>query len=316
LSAVFAITVAIVAWRALRTAPRLAMLSIIGIAVSVAPVLWVSLIQGSSAGNRFLYFAGAWYSLLLALGMARSGRVMSAIALLLMAGLGVGSVAHQARIWREASRLSRASIDQLRPYEGTTRPLFVANLPATFTDGPYVINALAFRYYFHGALPPVDARAMTVKYDRGESMFAFWIDDPTPAPDAQLVRLLLPVWINESRSVAAIDAPRAGDTVRQPFAVRGWAIDANAREGTGVDQMRVYAYPLPGADADAVFLGKARYGDSRPDVAQKYGARFEHCAFMLEASGLRPGRYRIAAFARDDTSRKSGVAWTGEIIVE
>jgi hypothetical protein len=315
LSSVFAVAVAVAAWQALRTAPRLAALSIVSIALSVAPVLWVSLIQGSSAGNRFLYFAGAWYSLLLAVGIARLGGVARATALVLIAGIGIGSVDHQARIWRTASRLSRASIDQLRPYQGTTRPLFIGNLPANFTDGPYVINALAFRYYFRGVLPPVGARAMTLKYDRGEAVLAFWMDDTKPAPGADVVTLSLPVWVKDPRMVAAIETPGAGAAVPQPFAVRGWAIDTNARGGTGVDSVRVYGYPVPGGEFDAVFVGQARYGDSRPDVARQYGSRFERCGFTLEATGLHPGRYRIAAFARSATTRTSAVAWTGEIVV-
>ncbi len=320
LSLGFVGSVAVVAGQAVRTAPRLAALSIAGVGLSVAPVLWVSLIQGSSAGNRFLYFAGVWYVLLLAVGIARLGRASGAAAFLLVAGIGTGSVVHQARIWREASRLSRAAIDELRPYQGTARPLFVKNLPAAFTDGPYVINMLAYRYYFQGAMPPVAARAMTLKYDRGESTFAFWIDAPTPAPGAKSVTLSLPVWMDEPRPLGAIEAPHTGESLRQPFTVRGWAIDANARarEGTGIDQVHVYAYPRPDSDIDAVdvvFLGKARYGGSRPDVAQKYGARFDRSGFDLDASGLGPGRYRLAAFPRNARTRRAEAVWTGEVIV-
>jgi hypothetical protein len=121
--------------------------------------------------------------------------------------------------------------------------------------------------------------------------------------------------MDEPRPAAAIDAPRTGESLRQPFAVRGWAIDANAREGTGIDAVRIYAYPLPGGEADAVFLGKARYGGSRPDVAQTYGARFDRSGFDLEASGLGPGRYRLAAFPRNARTRTAEGVWTGEVVV-
>jgi hypothetical protein len=257
-----------------------------------------------------------WYVLLLGVGIARLGRAAGAAAFLLLAGIGMGSVVHQARIWREASRLSRTAIDELRPYLGTAQPLFVTNLPTNFTDGPYVINMLAYRYYFQDA-PPVAARAMTLKYDRGESTFAFWIDAPAPAPGEKSLTLALPVWIDEPRPAGALEAPRTGETLRQPFAVRGWAIDANARawEGTGIDQVHVYAYPHPDSDNDAVFLGKARYGGSRPDVAQKYGARFDRCGFDLDASGLGRGRYRLAAFPRNARTRTAEAVWTGEVIV-
>ena len=92
----------------------------------------------------------------------------------------------------------------------------------------------------------------------------------------------------------AVENPVAG-TVGQPLLVRGWAIDALAPTGTGVDVVQVYATPAGGA---AVLLGTATYGSSRPDVAQHYGAQFVNSGYSLRAtSTLTPGPYTITVYA-------------------
>jgi hypothetical protein len=93
-----------------------------------------------------------------------------------------------------------------------------------------------------------------------------------------------------------LDAPMAGAQVASgaPFAVAGWAIDAAAASGTGVDAIHVYAFPAGGSPS---FLGVAPYGGSRPDVAGIFGSRFEPSGFTLTAPALAPGSYQIVAYA-------------------
>jgi hypothetical protein len=294
--------------------PRTAGLSIACIVLSIAPVVWVPLIAGSSAGNRFLYFAGAWMALILASGIRTLPRPAGPIAFAIIAALGIGSVAYQARVWRLAAELSRTSIEQLRPFAGTRTPIYIENLPGLFTDGPYVINSLAFGYYFHGALPPVTAHVMAVKHDGGEAVFAFWMDDNTLPAGARAISLSTPVWLPESHAVIGIDTPRDGDAITEPFTIRGWAIDANARAGNGVDLIRVYAYPATGTDEQ--LIGTARIGLERPDIAQQYGSKALRSGFMLEARDLPPGHYRIVVFARMTFSRKSGRATVADVLVK
>jgi hypothetical protein len=293
--------------RAVRTRPRLAILCLAAMALSVAPVLWVSLIEGSSAGNRFLYFAGVWFSILLAAGLTSlSGRLRAGL-FAVLTGVALVSVAHQARIWSVAAELSRASVDQLEPYRGSAAPLFVDNLPLSFAEGPYILNPLAFRYYRGGQWPTVQGRGMTLTFDRPQPRFSFWVDDPVPVDGAKRIQLTLPIWTGESRPFGAIDAPPDGTVVTQPFTIRGWTIDAGAREGTGVESVRVYAHSLPASNGDPTALGSARYGDPRPDVAGRFGDRFLASGFHLEAAGLRPGRYRILVSTRRPLARGADV---------
>jgi hypothetical protein len=92
----------------------------------------------------------------------------------------------------------------------------------------------------------------------------------------------------------AIDAPRTLQTVSQPFALGGWAADLDAAEGTGIDTLHVWAYPLSGGPP--VFLGAAIYGGARPDVAAVHGDRFGAAGFGLSVAGLPAGDYDLAVF--------------------
>jgi hypothetical protein len=98
-----------------------------------------------------------------------------------------------------------------------------------------------------------------------------------------------------------IDAPADGREV-QPFRVGGWAVDLGATTGTGVDAIHVYAYPNPGSGTPPVFAGAATYGGMRPDVGAVFGSRFTNSAYDLTVSGLTPGEYRLAVFARSTAS--------------
>jgi hypothetical protein len=91
-----------------------------------------------------------------------------------------------------------------------------------------------------------------------------------------------------------IDSPSSA-TVEQPFALSGWAADLQAAAGTGIDQIDVWAYPS--SSAAPIFLGQAKYGGARPDVAAVYGPQFLNSAFGLTVTNLRADTYRIVVFA-------------------
>ncbi len=96
-----------------------------------------------------------------------------------------------------------------------------------------------------------------------------------------------------------VDAPAQGAVLYQPFTLAGWALDAGAPSGTGIDTVHVWAYPATGAPR---FVGAATYGGQRPDVGAMFGSRFTSAGFSLQANGLTPGDYTLAIFARSTMS--------------
>ena len=93
-----------------------------------------------------------------------------------------------------------------------------------------------------------------------------------------------------------VDTPGATATVESGFVIAGWAVDTRALAGTGIDVVHVWAYPAGGASP--IFLGAAEYGGARPDVARMFGAGTEPSGYGLVVSGLAPGTYDLAVFAR------------------
>jgi hypothetical protein len=91
-----------------------------------------------------------------------------------------------------------------------------------------------------------------------------------------------------------IDTPAAHHTIGQPFVLAGWAADLAATDGTGIDTLHVWAYPVGGAAP--VFLGVAP-GAPRFDVAAAYGQQFRDAGYSLVVKGLAPGTYDLAVFA-------------------
>ena len=75
----------------------------------------------------------------------------------------------------------------------------------------------------------------------------------------------------------------------------------DGRDGSGIDTIHVWAYPVSGASP--VFLGVAGQGFSRPDVAAAYGDEFEQTGYQLTVQGLGSGDYDLAVFA---WSRRQG----------
>jgi glucose/arabinose dehydrogenase len=103
-------------------------------------------------------------------------------------------------------------------------------------------------------------------------------------------------------SLLAVDAPRTNTTVDRPFLIGGWAIDAGAASGTGIDAVHVWAYPVAPATGSPVFVGAASFGD-RPDVAAIYGAQFRPSGFnVMATSSPPPGVWDLVVFAHSTVS--------------
>jgi N-acetylneuraminic acid mutarotase len=94
-----------------------------------------------------------------------------------------------------------------------------------------------------------------------------------------------------------VDAPAPSAVVTSAFEVTGWAADLGAGVGTGVDALQFYVQPA-GTPAPGVFVGTGSYGAPRPDVAAIMGNRFLNSGYHFTITGLGPGSYTLAVFAR------------------
>jgi YD repeat-containing protein len=108
------------------------------------------------------------------------------------------------------------------------------------------------------------------------------------------------IWVTVAPSApnGSLESPGAGQTLQQPFVLSGWAADQGTGAGTGVDEVRVWAFPNPGSGADPIFMGFATYGGARTDIGGLLGAGFTNSGFQLVIRGLAPGVYQFKALAR------------------
>jgi hypothetical protein len=110
---------------------------------------------------------------------------------------------------------------------------------------------------------------------------------PAPAP---------PGPARTPRPMIAVDAPANNAAVSsRGFVVAGWAADAGAASGTGVDAIAVWAFPSTGGAA--ILAGVATPGSARPDVGVYLGAQFTNTGFGLTTIPLSPGGYTLAVYA-------------------
>jgi hypothetical protein len=93
-----------------------------------------------------------------------------------------------------------------------------------------------------------------------------------------------------------IETPAPSSTLTSAFEVGGWALDAGAPAGTGVDSVQFYVFPNDGA-APGVFVGTGSYGAARPDVGAIFGSRFTNVGFHFTITGLGPGNFLLGAYA-------------------
>jgi uncharacterized protein YbaR (Trm112 family)/SAM-dependent methyltransferase len=99
-----------------------------------------------------------------------------------------------------------------------------------------------------------------------------------------------------------IDSPVSGATVQAGFRITGWAADAQSSSNPGVGGVHVWALPQNGGN-DTAFLGTARLGEARPDVAASYGPQFGRAGWSLTTPALAPGKYNIQAYVWLDRTR-------------
>jgi hypothetical protein len=94
--------------------------------------------------------------------------------------------------------------------------------------------------------------------------------------------------------------------VRQPFAVSGWAFDAAAASGNGIDLVHVYAYPASGASP--IFVGAAAVNGARGDLAAYVGSQFTSSGYGLLVRGLTPGDYTVVVYGRSTVAGTFAIA--------
>jgi hypothetical protein len=190
--------VAALAWRR----PRAAVGALLAVAVTLAPVLWAAIAPGTTASGRFLYVPGIWVALLAAAAIhlnspsasgpsTLSGVVVRAAVAVVLVSQTV-SVAYQARIWTLASRLSRQAMSDMKGYGKFERPLYIANLPAMFSEGPYILKDDAFTFFWGPAFKPrVRARRLALSVVDGQPRFASWMDSDDARPEERVIQLRL-----------------------------------------------------------------------------------------------------------------------------
>jgi len=184
---------------------RRSLAAVAGLAVALLPVAWVSVTPGSTDPGRYLYLAGVWIA---GIGGAAAAVVLRAAAargapaasVALLAGYGLASLGYQAGLWRNATDLSRRSVEQFAPLaDGAVPAVFIPNLPYRCVEGPYVLKAYAFEYRFAGrAVPPVRAYGdlVTCATDPVRSIASLFDPDSDYSrepPGEHTLRLDLPV---------------------------------------------------------------------------------------------------------------------------
>ena len=116
-----------------------------------------------------------------------------------------------------------------------------------------------------------------------------------------------------SRPSMNIDTPVNGASVRQPFLLGGWALDAGAPTGNGIDVVHVYAYPFAGGAPR--FIGELRVNRTRTDVAAAFGARFSPSGYEVTVLGLPPGGHRIIVYGHSTLTDKFEISRTVDVTV-
>ena len=107
----------------------------------------------------------------------------------------------------------------------------------------------------------------------------------------------------------AVDTPADNQVVTSAFEVAGWAIDAGAPSGTGVDAVQFFVQPA-GTPAPGVFVGAGTYGIARDDVGAALGARYTNSGFHFTITGLGPGDYTLGVYARSTVTGSFSIART------
>jgi hypothetical protein len=114
-----------------------------------------------------------------------------------------------------------------------------------------------------------------------------------------------------------VDSPVQNSVRSRPFTLSGWAVDAGASSGTGIDAVHVWAFPTSGAAATLV--GVANYGLSRPDIGALYNnSRFTPSGFTFQVttSNLPAGTYDLVVFGHSTVTNGFTVARVVRVTVQ
>jgi hypothetical protein len=128
--------------------------------------------------------------------------------------------------------------------------------------------------------------------------FVFVRSEGSHPADRQEVRVVVHPQGTFTRPQVVVDMPSVNQRLDDGFTIGGWALDPDARSGTGVSLVQAWAYPVRGGRP--VFLGTASMDGQRPDVAALYGAQFSASGFGLPVRHLAQGAYDLAVFAWSD----------------
>jgi hypothetical protein len=171
-------------WRGVGGRPRLVLGCAICFLIALAPVGWTGLAPNSTNSTRFLYLGGAWFALGLAAAcgglrdsiaaMPRRRSWLAPLALTLIAGYHLGSLAYQAAMWGRAAALSRSVMAQMEQYRNApVGRLHILNLPQVAVEGPWISKGYAFRFYRGGVgMPPIRADLVLVRLSGGVATVA------------------------------------------------------------------------------------------------------------------------------------------------
>ena len=104
-----------------------------------------------------------------------------------------------------------------------------------------------------------------------------------------------------------VDWPGNGAAITSPVTVLGWAVSGEGTRGTGVDAVSAY---LDGPADVGTPLGRAAYGQARPDVALARGdGRYGPSGWALHAE-LPPGARTLFVYAHL-ADRPADEGWVG-----
>jgi hypothetical protein len=110
-----------------------------------------------------------------------------------------------------------------------------------------------------------------------------------------------------------IDTPHAGNVLNAAgFTIAGWAVDLASQDASGIDTLHVWATPIGGTPK---FVGAAKAGGARPDVAAFYGPSSANAGFTLDAR-LPPGTYDLTVYAHSAATNSFAGAQTVRVIVQ
>ena len=280
-------------------------------ALLFVPVVWTTLIPGSSAAGRFLYAPGVCAALILAYALAESDLRRSRLRLITLIGRVAGavvlsmsavSIGYQAAIWSDAAKISNSSVQQLRQFENYAGTVYITNLPFWYEQGPYVIKDYAFRQYYgskYRAL--VRGRAMTLTYEGGQSRFAGWVAADVapvsaPTPEDRIVTLQLPLKVVQPQPASMITQAMSHGGAKAFLS--GWAIDGAASQGCGVDFVHLYFRMIAPVPREQEFIARVTVAEEAPALSS-WPRQFRSCGWSATISLPAAGKYELIAYPHD-----------------